>query len=244
MNVIGGGCANSVVNGNCNVIGGGFANNVGCSNSTVGGGYGNCACAPCSTVAGGCNNKVLGNGQLGAIGGGQSNCIVCAGAHNFIGGGCNNLICNSVACSGILGGASNILCHSCSFIIGKSITSTASCYTYVNNLCSFGAITSDARLKENITSLPYGLCEIKQLEPVKYAFKNDESKAFKYGFLAQCVQQIMPNLITTHPTDLVDGEPVLQFDKEAIWGSLVNAIKEQQIQIDELRAEIELLKNT
>ena len=118
------------------------------------------------------------------------------------------------------------------------------CYTFVNNLCNVNGGTSDCRLKENITNIPYGLHEVKQLEPVGYNFIDDESKKIKYGFLAQCIQSIMPDLIAHHPTDKIDNTPVLQFDKEAIWASLVNAIKEQQVQIDILKSEIELLKNS
>jgi hypothetical protein len=244
-NAIVGGCANNVAAGNCSFIGGGFANNVGNSYASVVGGFGNCACGGCTFVGGGFNNKAIGsNVQCASIVGGNTNCIADACHNGFIGGGCNNCIYNNTGCNAILGGKINRLCHNDTFIIGSNITSTANCYTFVNNLCSFGALSSDVRLKENISNVPYGLCEVKQLEPVRYSFKNDESKTLKYGFLAQCIQQIMPDLITTHPTDLIEGEPVLQFDKEAIWSSLVNAIKQQQIQIDELKAEIELLKNS
>ena len=242
---IGGGCANVICGGKCSFIGGGFANQTKCSFSVVVGGCVSCACASNTFIGGGCNNKIItGNVQCSSIVGGLTNCITSACPMSFIGGGCNNCIFNDSGCGAILGGKINRLCHGDSFIIGSNLTSTATCYTFVNNLCNVGGGVSDCRLKENITALPYGLCEIKQLEPIGYTFKNDESKSIKYGFLAQCIQQIMPDLITTHPTDLIEGEPVLQFDKEAIWSSLVNAIKQQQIQIDELKAEIELLKNS
>jgi hypothetical protein len=97
-------------------------------------------------------------------------------------------------------------------------------------------------LKENIKPLTYGLNQLTRLEPVEYNFKDDDSKKTKYGFLAQCVQEIMPELIYNHPTQTVEGEPVLQFDKEAIFVSLVNAVKELTRKVDTLESEIDKLK--
>jgi hypothetical protein len=122
------------------------------------------------------------------------------------------------------------------FIVGSGLCATAANYTFVNNLCNVSGGTSDCRLKENINPIPYGLSELTKLEPVSYNFKSDESKAIKYGFLAQCIQEVMPDLIKYHPTDLVDGDKVLQFEKEAVWASMVNAIKE-------LKNRVELLES-
>jgi len=48
----------------------------------------------------------------------------------------------------------------------------------------------------------------------------------------------MPNFIKNHPTDLVDGTPVLQFEKEAVFSTLVNAIKDLKTEIDSLKARV------
>jgi hypothetical protein len=250
---IGGGRAN-ITSGNCSTVSGGYCNlasgsfstvgggvdNIASgSNSTIGGGYCNIALGECSTVSGGyCN---IASGSRSTLSGGY--CNTASGYYSTIGGGCCNTASGNY--SSILGGQSNCVseAHSDSHIIGSNINSTATCYTFVNNLCNIGGGTSDCRLKENIQDIPYGLTQVKQLEPVSYNFINDESKKTKYGFLAQCVQEIFPELIYYHPTDKVDGEPVLQFDKEAIWVSLVNAIKEQQEQIVRLEERILLLEN-
>jgi hypothetical protein len=250
---IGGGRAN-LASGICSTVSGGYVNKASGSFSTVGGGVDNLASGSCSTVSGGYCNSALGSsstlsggycniasGSCSTLSGGY--CNTASGYYSTIGGGyCNTASGNY---SSILGGKSNRVLgtHSHSHIIGSNIESTATCYTFVNNLCNIGGGTSDCRLKENIQDIPYGLTQVKQLEPVSYNFINDESKKTKYGFLAQCVQEIFPELIYYHPTDKVDGEPVLQFDKEAIWVSLVNAIKEQQEQIVRLEERILLLEN-
>jgi hypothetical protein len=87
---------------------------------------------------------------------------------------------------------------------------------------------SDINLKENIEDLEYGLNEILQLRPVSYNWKNDKIKQGKqFGFIAQEVQEIMPDLVK-------DGE-YLGLDKEAIFTIVTNAIKELKIEIDNLK---------
>jgi hypothetical protein len=96
---------------------------------------------------------------------------------------------------------------------------------------------SDERLKENIDDLEYGLAEILQLRPVSYNWINDSANQGKqFGFIAQEVQEIMPDLINEFTITEDEDEVVrLGLDKEAIFVAMVNAIKE-------LKAEIELLK--
>jgi len=92
---------------------------------------------------------------------------------------------------------------------------------------------SDNRLKDNITSLSYGLKEILQLRPVSYHWKDDKiNQGVQFGFIAQEVQEIMPDAIKEFGTDV----KYLGLEKDAIYAALVKAIKE-------LKEEIEQLKN-
>jgi hypothetical protein len=226
-------------------VGGGAYNCASCFGSTVGGGTYNCANATRSTIGGGFNNREY--GYNATIGGGKTNYIsgqgstVSGGGQNrvlsnysVVGGGNSNKVCG--CWSGILGGVSNTIrsVDACSFIIGNFLTSTASNYTFVNNICNVGGGTSDERLKEDIKPLTIGLNELSQLEPISYNFKADDSKAIKYGFLAQCVHKIIPELALFHPTETVDGDKVLQFEKDAIWSSIINAIKELKQRLETL----------
>jgi len=209
-------------------------------------------CNPCSSnynvISGGCNNKICHNhySNQNSIVGGCSNHI-CTAYHggNFIGGGNSNCIKASYGGSNsVIGGFNNRVTAACYTTIaaGANITATTSCYLYASNICNVNGGTSDCRLKEDICNMPYGLSQISQLQPVSYRFKSDESRATKYGFLAQCVQTVMPDLVHDHPTDLIEGTPVLQFDKDAIWSSMVNAIKDLKDEVDALKARIEVLE--
>lgn len=255
---IGGGCSNYIAStAGYSAIVGGEGHVINDDRSTIAGGTCNCigetgGIGSENFIGGGSYNTISGSGMV--IGGGGDNLIDAtlystiaggyssslSGDYSVIGGGIANSI--STGYSGILGGCDNSVTHEKSFIIGSDLSSTATCYTFVNNLCNVGGGTSDCRLKENIQPITYGICQLKQLDPVSYNFIADESRKTKYGFLAQCVQEILPDLVYHHPTDTVDGDPVLQFDKEAIWSSMINALKEQQEKIDNLEARISALE--
>jgi len=86
---------------------------------------------------------------------------------------------------------------------------------------------SDKNLKTEITDLSYGLNEIIQLRPVSYLWKNDKiNQGKQFGFIAQEVQEVMPELVK-------EGD-YLGLDKEAIFVTLINAIKELNTRIIEL----------
>ncbi len=100
---------------------------------------------------------------------------------------------------------------------------------------------SDKNLKENITDLSFGLNEILQLRPVSYDWKNNPTnQSTQYGFIAQEVKEILPQLVTEFDSFEDEEREIsikrLGLDKEAIFVSLVKAIQE-------LKAEIDILKS-
>jgi hypothetical protein len=99
---------------------------------------------------------------------------------------------------------------------------------------------SDERRKENIQLINYGLNEILQLTPKKFNFKIDNYKTKCLGFIAQDVLPIIPEAVQS---DMDNGEQYYAMNYDNLVPVLVNAIKEQQLQIDQLKAEIEILKN-
>jgi hypothetical protein len=103
---------------------------------------------------------------------------------------------------------------------------------------------SDERLKDDIEDLEYGLNEILKLRPVSYNWKNDNiNQGKQFGFIAQEVQEIMPDLIKEFTINEDEEEVVrLGLEKEGIYAALVNAVKEQNEVLVKLKAEIDLLK--
>jgi hypothetical protein len=119
---------------------------------------------------------------------------------------------------------------------------------YVDNSKRFsvtgsgGANTSDRRLKRDILPLSkYGLKQVMQLNPVTYFFKADIANTPQVGFIAQEVQQIIPEVVTGKEGDLSKGESL-----GIVYGNLVpvltKAIQEQQAEIEALKAENAAMK--
>ena len=108
---------------------------------------------------------------------------------------------------------------------------------------SGGANGSDRKLKTNIEDIEYGLETVKLLQPRKFDWKDTpEEEKESIGFIAQEVQEIIPELVTSseHP----DGEEnnTLFLNYAAMTSVLTKAIQEQQTIIDDLKSRIETLE--
>jgi hypothetical protein len=91
-------------------------------------------------------------------------------------------------------------------------------------------INSDARLKSNIISLGSTLAKLLMIDGKSYTMKTNESKS-KIGLLAQDVQKAFPELVKTTNNE----DKTLSVNYQGLIPVLINAIKEQQKQIDELK---------
>jgi len=121
---------------------------------------------------------------------------------------------------------------------------------YSNNDWEFrGNVTayaSDARLKENVTTITGALAKVKQLRGVEFDWK-DECKSLGFipsmkhetGVIAQEVQAVIPDAVVPAPFD----NDYLTVHKDKIVPLLIEAIKEQQKQMEALQARIEELEN-
>jgi hypothetical protein len=95
-----------------------------------------------------------------------------------------------------------------------------------------GTYPSDERLKEDISNFTNGLDTIKKLNPKWFRFKNRKNDLFDAGVIAQEVEPNIPEFIGVRP----DGFFGVNYD--AIYMTMVNAIKELSNKIDELEAKI------
>ena len=92
--------------------------------------------------------------------------------------------------------------------------------------------TSDIRLKENFEPMSNALELVSQLNGTYYTWKKDAGtdRPRKLGFIAQEVEKIIPELVKT------DSEGMKSVDYVSVVPVLVEAIKNQQKQINELKA--------
>lgn len=111
--------------------------------------------------------------------------------------------------------------------------------------------TSDRRSKENIKKLSYGLAEVLQMQPVSYTWKNRKKQDVKLGLIAQDLLKITPEVVKTHiwEKDEVSGEFIKkELDRLGVYYSdlvpvLINAIKEQNLEIEKLKTALKKQKS-
>jgi hypothetical protein len=121
--------------------------------------------------------------------------------------------------------------------------------TYIATLTSNGTVysnsgtltntnPSDQNLKQNIQAMIGGTVLVNELNPVSFEWKSEANgTGTKYGFIAQEVQEVIPEIVST------DSTGTLGLDTVSMIPFLVKAIKEQQEVINSLKAEIQNIKS-
>ncbi|MFW6449959.1 MAG: tail fiber domain-containing protein [Nanoarchaeota archaeon] len=94
--------------------------------------------------------------------------------------------------------------------------------------------SSDKRLKQDITSIDNALEKLQNIDGVNFKWK--ESGEESIGLVAQNVETEFPELVKT------DDEGMKSVEYAQMVGVLTEAVKEQQKEIDELKNEVEKLK--
>ncbi len=111
--------------------------------------------------------------------------------------------------------------------------------------------SSDERLKTGIEDLDYGLDEIMRLHPVSYERTDRPWMGKNVGLIAQEVREVISEAVPTQTYTVLDEETgemgyvdneYLSIDYTDMVPVLIKAMQEQQAQIEELKAEIEQLK--
>ena len=100
-------------------------------------------------------------------------------------------------------------------------------------LVASGDVTafSDARVKENVETLPNALESVKQMRGVTYNKIGEEKQSV--GVIAQELEEVVPQLVHT------DEEGMKSVAYGNITAVLIEALKEQQVQIEELKAKLD-----
>lgn len=138
-----------------------------------------------------------------------------------------------------------------SFGVGTAASGTAGEIRATNNITAF---YSDKRLKKDITPINNPIEKILAISGIYYR-SNDVASQYGYrdqsqqvGVLAQEIEQVLPHAVKPAPFDTEfdsdgnmyskSGENYLTVQYEKLIPLLIEAIKDQQKQINELRAEI------
>jgi hypothetical protein len=132
----------------------------------------------------------------------------------------------------------------------------------VSALCAFTSIASaqttkvtDSELKTNVTPITSALSAVNQLNPVTYQYATPAQgvkmpTGTQYGFLSGNVQSVLPGVVKTQSYLYPAGKnnqrsvDVQTVDMQSLVPVLLSAIKEQQAQIDALKAEVQALRKS
>ena len=123
-----------------------------------------------------------------------------------------------------------------------TITFTADLPVYINNNITFGhgsTMTSDERLKTDITKVTKETVDLlMNLEVKEFLYKDETNKNRHYGFIAQNVEKVLPNLVEEKhiKSNKEVYEPAYKtVNYLEIIPLLVQKIQDLQKQIDELK---------
>ena len=101
---------------------------------------------------------------------------------------------------------------------------------------------SDLRLKNIIGPLQNGLNIINKLSPIKYSLKSDETNSLQFGFIAQEVQKILPNIVKEISSETNELKQHLTLDYVSLVPILIQGMKEQQQIIEAMNTRIKTLE--
>ena len=99
--------------------------------------------------------------------------------------------------------------------------------------------TSDARLKTNVQTITSPLEKLNQIDGVSFDWVTDlnpyDDESSSMGVIADTVQKVLPVLVSEHAT----GYKTVNYN--GLIGLLIEAVKEQQVQITELKSKLDSL---
>jgi len=124
--------------------------------------------------------------------------------------------------------------------IGMAASATAGRIDATNDIVAYSS--SDIRFKENIKPIENPLEKISKISGNTYDWKEENKIEHGYegndvGVIAQEIEEVLPQLVQTRE----NGYKAVKYDK--LVALLIEGIKEQQSQIEELRNKIEKLEN-
>ena len=109
---------------------------------------------------------------------------------------------------------------------------------FAGNVTAYGS-PSDIRLKENVEVIDNALDKVKQLKGITYDLKSDGNRLT--GLIAQDLEKVLPEAVYT--AEDLEGKEHLAIRYGNTVGLLVEAIKEQQEQIETLTAKVKELED-
>ncbi len=112
------------------------------------------------------------------------------------------------------------------------------------DVIAYSTTISDKRFKDDIVTIDSALDKIKKLRGVEYTWNTGSRKGKRdLGLIAQEVEEVLPEIVHEHEMPLMqdaeEGEVYKTVDYEKMVGVLIEAMKDQQKQIEELKSRLD-----
>jgi hypothetical protein len=122
--------------------------------------------------------------------------------------------------------------------IGVNASGTSGRIDAANDIVAYSS--SDRRFKENIKNIPNALAKVLRIGGYEFDWISNVElhghEGHDIGVIAQEIEEILPELVQTRES----GYKAVKYDK--LVALLIEGMKEQQVQIDNLKSEVENLK--
>jgi hypothetical protein len=122
--------------------------------------------------------------------------------------------------------------------IGVNASGTSGRIDAANDIVAYSS--SDRRFKENIKNIPNALAKVLKIGGYEFDWISNVElhghEGHDVGVIAQEIEEILPELVQTRES----GYKAVKYDK--LVALLIEGMKEQQVQIDNLKSEVENLK--
>ena len=111
------------------------------------------------------------------------------------------------------------------------------------DVIAYSTTISDSRLKNEVKTINSAVDKVKKLRGVEYVWNKGSKEGQKdLGVIAQEVEKVLPEIVKEKKIPLITENSDKLFktvDYEKITAVLIEAIKEQQKQIDELKNQLD-----
>lgn len=116
---------------------------------------------------------------------------------------------------------------------------------FSGNVTAFNSsVPSDIRLKENVKDIENSLEKVLNIRGVTYNYKKQENNKVYIGVIAQEIEKILPEVVSEsyNPSEIDSEDKIKTVSYIEIVPVLIEAIKEQNKIIEDLKSRIEILE--
>ena len=105
-----------------------------------------------------------------------------------------------------------------------------------DDVIAFSTTVSDEKLKDDVVTIESALDKVMSLRGVEYIWNKGSKEGQKdLGVIAQEVEKVLPEIVKEKEMALIDGKTYKTVDYEKLTAVLIEAVKEQQEEIEKLK---------